>query len=878
MVGVRKFRRLVQLRHLGGSDRDLETEFRFHLDMRASELVRSGMSPEQARAEALRQFGDVGDAWEYCRNEDQQRMRDYRLTTWMGNFRRDLLIGLRMMRRQPAFAFTSIVVLAAAIAIATAAYGVVHAYVIRPLPYPQADRLVHVIAGPSRDQFRNPPSLANVDWTAVDSVFASTVAWDLDGFTLAGGERAEYVDGAWVSAGYFTALGMRPALGRLFTADEYVAGTPVAILSDALWSRRFNRDPAIIGRTIRAHSTDRPSENQLVTVVGVMPADAWHVSRFTDVLRPLTVPRIPSMARLPDGMSMLEAERRLNAVVLPQLGAADPAWRMTLVSVQDEYTYQVKPLLVALLGASLFLLLIGGASVAGAQVARMSARRGEIQLRLALGASRARVAMQLLTESLVLASAAAIIGVLFAQIGLGAAGAFVAEQLRADVPGGVEALAPDMGVLGLAAAIGTLVGVGFGMLPALTSTQVPLAAGLRSAAKGSARAGHSPRLRRALIVGQVAFTTMLLVGAGLMTRTILALGAELPGFEAAGVVKANLLLPLGRFPDEAARRSGVDRVLAGLAIAPGVHAAAVVSPHPYRGTMPAGVVVGEGAIAVGEDAPQAVTYVASREYFSVMRIPLLHGSVFQAGNGPGAPMAMISAALARRLWGDADPVGRRLRVGGDTTWRSVVGVVGETREVVSATQRPDLYLPYDQVPRAYVSVVARVNSDPSTMASALQRAVTQVDDVLALSEVEPLAEVVDRDARRHRALAGVLVVFAILALGLAVLGLYSSLAYVVAQRRQEIAVRVALGASARGVARLVLREGIPVVLMGLLAGGALSFGLTRLLATQLYGVTPTDPVTFGVITALLGLTALAAIAAPIRQAVSVQPAATLRIE
>ncbi|HSA57783.1 MAG TPA: ADOP family duplicated permease [Gemmatimonadaceae bacterium] len=877
MSADRKYRRLVRLRFLKASDRELSDEFRFHLDMRTAELVRSGLSPHHARAEALRQFGDVDDAWDYCRSEDRRRMREYRFTTWLGNLRRDLLLGLRAMRRHPAFAVTSVVVLAVAIAIATSVYGVVHAYVIRPLPYPDAGRLVHVIAGPSRELFRNAPSLASVNWTALDSVFAATVAWDLDGFTLAGDDRPEYVDGAWVSPGYFTALGMRPAVGRGFTGDEYTTGTPVAIISDALWARRFGRDPGVVGRSIRAHSTDRPAENQRMTIVGVMPADAWHVSRFTDVLRPLSTPRIPSLARLPDGITMAEAERRLNAIILPQLGAVDPAWHMTLVSLQDEYTYQVRPILHALLGASAFLLLIGGASVAGAQVARMSARRAEIQVRVALGASRHRVIMQLLTESVVLAVAAAISGVLLAHLVLGAAGPFVAEQLRADVPGGAQRLAPGGAVLGLAVLLGALIGVGFGMLPAFLSAHIPSAGALRSAAKGIVRGAGSPTLRRTLIAGQVALTMMLLVGAGLMTRSIIALGSAPLGFNAESVVKANLLLPLGRFSDAAARRAGVDRMLATLAATPGVHSAAVVSPHPYRGTIAPSVVTAEGR-GSATDGPQAVMYVVSPEYFGVLQIPGITGRTFRPGDADGTPVVIVSEALARRLWPDADPIGRRLRVGADTVWRSVIGTVRETREVVSATQQPDLYVPYAQLPRAFVSVVTRVRSDPASMGPVLQRAVAQVDDVLALADVEPLAAVVDRDGSRHRALAGVLVVFAAFALGLAVLGLYSSLAYVVAQRRQEIAIRVAIGASPRGIARIVLGEGIPVVAAGLLAGTILSFALTRLLATQLYGVTPTDPLTFVAIAAVLALTALVAIAVPIRQAVGVPPAIALRAD
>lgn len=873
-----RYRRLFRLPERPTNiERDLDEELRFHLDMRVEELRGRGMTPESARAEALRQFGDVDDAREFCREEDTRRLREDRRADWLEQLRQDAGLAVRQLRQSPAFAVAAALTLAVGIGVTTAIYSVVHAYLVRPLPYPEADRLVSVLPAPSRERFSNAPSLRDVDWRAADSIFERTVTWDLDGFTLAGGERPEYVDGAWASPGYFTAFGVRVSVGRGFRPDEYVNGTPVAIISDALWARRFGRDPSVVGRPVRMYSTDRPQESELVTIVGIMPPGLWHMSRFTNVLRPLSTPNMPYVALLRRGSTLAEAQARLNAAVIPQLGAVDPAWHMTLSSLQSEYTHGVRPILVALLGGSAFMLLIAVASVAGALVARAASRRAELAVRSALGASRGRLVRQLLTECGTLAAVGAIGGVALARGLLDAVGDGVADYLGTSVPGGASRLAPSAVTLLLAFGASIVVGVVFGLMPAVSSTRVDPGATLRAAGRGGAISGSTARIRRSLIAGQIALTMVLLVGAGLMARTVMALAISPLGFRAEGVIKGDLLLPRSVYTDAAARAAGIRRILAGVRAEPGVGAAAAVFPYPFRPGGPVPVVGERSVDAIG--APVARQYVVTPSYFEVMEIPIVAGRRFTDRDDAGAPrVVIVSEDLTRRLWGNESSLGRRLRLDDDSVWHTVVGVARETREALGQERSPDVYLAHAQHPGAYLSIVARTTADAQGMIPALQRAVARVDDVLALADVRPMSEIVDRNGVRHRVLATLLGVFALFALGLAVLGLYSTLSYVVAQRGRELAVRVAVGADARAIIRLVLREGVPMVAGGIAVGVVLSLALRRVLASQLYGVSATDPVTFGLIAVVVTLSALAAVMGPARRATRVDPVIVLRAE
>jgi putative ABC transport system permease protein len=539
--------------------------------------------------------------------------------------------------------------------------------------------------------------------------------------------------------------------------------------------------------------------------------------------------------------------------------------------------------LVALLGASGFMLLIALSSVAGALLAKTAGRRGELAVRAALGASRARLLRQLLTESTVLAAIAALAGAALAWLLLEAAADSIGGYLGAPVPGGAGRITPGAGLLAAAVAASVAVAFAFALLPAVSSTRLEDRTTLLRAAgreaSGSAGAGW---LRRTLIAAQIALTMVLLVGAGLMARTVIALAAEPLGFRAEGVVKGEMLLPLSVYRDSSARVVGVRRILTSVVATPGVRSAAVASPYPFRPAGPTEVTA-EGRPASDPTTPRAMSYTVSPGYFAVMEIPIVAGRGFvERDDARGLPVAIVSQELARRLWPGGSPIGKRLRIGDgepdESEWRTVVGVARETREPASGQQHPDVYVLYAQQPRPYLSVLARTAGDPRALGPELQRAVGRVDDVLALAEVEPLADIVGRTGTRPRVLAVLLTSFALFSLGLAALALYSSLSYLVAQRTRELAVRVAVGADARAIRRLVLGEGAPTIGAGVVAGLALSLALGRLLASQLYGVTATDLPTFAAITGLVALAALAAVAGPARRATRVDPAVVLRGE
>lgn len=877
-----RYHRLFRLRFTKADPADIDAEFQFHLTMRVRELEARGHAPARARELALAQFGDIDDARRFCHAEDEERMRSYRRNLRTDDLRQDLRLAIRTLRRQPAFTLSTVLTLGVAIALAASAYGIVHAYLLRPLPYPDAERLVRVWPAPTREQFANAPSLEPVDWSVADSVFAQTITWNPDAFTVTGIDRAQFVEGAWVSPEYFSALGFQPAIGRAFTQREHVENVPVVILSDALWSTLFARDSSVIGRSIRVQSLEEAEGAELLTVVGIMPPDAWHVDRFTGVLRPLSLePQYPMMARLQEGMSMTRAEERLNALVLPQLGDVDPAYRLSLIGVQQEHMHRVRPTLVALMGGALFLLLIAGASVSGVQTARAASRRPEMLLRRALGASRGRIMMQLLVESLVIALAASAIGALIAGLALSTLGAAVGLQLGLPVPGGSDRLALEPGMYALILAAAAAIGVTFGLLPAIVVTRAGAAEGSGSslgAQRGSGRSVAPPVLRRSLLVAQIAFTMMLLVGAGLMARTILAIAATPLGFDDDATVKADLFLSPARYPDEASQRVVLERLIAAVEAAPAVRKAAASFPDPVRSFILAPVtVVSDGDHGTGAPEPRAAAHIVTPGYFELLDIPVLGGRSFTPQDEVrGLPVAIVSEELAHRLWPGENGIGRRIRTSSDSVWRTVVGVVGETRQPAEAAAIAELYVPYAQRPTAMFSILARGSDVRATLGDAMQRAVSSVDDGLGLATVRPLSDLTAGATRRHHALATVLSIFALLALALAMLGLYASLAYVVAQRRREIAIRVAVGADAWAVRTLIAREAIVVVAAGLVVGIVLSLTLTRLLASQLYGVTPTDPGTYVAIATLLGGSALVAALVPLRKAVRVHPAEIMR--
>ena len=872
--------------------REVNEELQLHIQMRTEALVREGVSAADARARALSEFGDIDDASQYCEKVDTHTERRRRVKSWWSDIGQDGAHAVRLLRRAPGFAVATNLTLALALGASTAVYGVLHAYLFRPLPFPQSDRLMFV-AGPSGEAGRRGPSLNEVDWAPIDSIFDSTARWDIDGFTIEGEPFAENVTGAWVSAGYFEALSLRPAIGRTFRADEFRDQSAVAIISHDLWVRRFAADTGIVGTAVTMHSVDRANGAVSVTIIGVLARDFWPIQwSQSELLRPLPhdVAGMPMLVRLAPTMDQLQAEQRLNAGVRAQLtGEIDPAWRLGLEPALARHSNGARPILTAVFGAALFMLLAACGSVAGALVSRMSARRSELGIRLALGGSRARIVRQLVTESGVLATLAGVLGIVFAYGLVVGTAPLIERLLGTSVPGGVTTLRPSALVM-LSAFVASLVaGLGSGLVPVLTFLRLDrksVATALMGAGRSGSARGGVARVRRILITTQLTVATVLMFGAGLMFQTVARMASTELGFRPDGVMRASLILPDRSYGDSAAKQVVMQNVLANIEQTSGVSGAAAVFPSPFSGAWGMAVVA-DGSGLDQESSPRATVYTASERYFETMEIPLRSGRVFTAGDDQQSPyVVVVSENLARRIASDGDVIGRRLRFfvpytasfGGreDHPWRTVVGIVGDTKKEFSTNAMPELYVPYSQNPRSYLTVVARTERPVPEIVEPVRRAVTAIDPSLALFGIGSVEDDVAARGGQRRGLSVLLGSFAVFALALSALALYASLSYTVVQRQSELAVRMAVGANTRSILKLVMAEGLSTTVIGLAIGIMASLALGRVLKNQVYGVGTGDPGTLAAIAFVLGIAALVACLIPSFRALRVDPALVLR--
>lgn len=847
---------------------EMQSEMESHLRFAAREYERAGLPPAEAARRARADFGHLGVTQEVARDARGGRTGDDVVS--------DARYALRQLRRAPGHAIAAVGILATAIAGAGLALALLRAYILRPLPFPEPGRLMSVIAGPSRAQNPNPPDLSDVDWIPAATLFESTAAWDLDGFTLVqAGRPAEYVDGAWVTPGYFTLLGLAPALGRGFSAGEHAPGSNVALISDAFWRRRFGGDREVVGQSVRLHSTDRPQDDALVTIVGVLPPSDWHLNRFTGVLRPLGAPRIFSLARLPATMTRAEGERRLTEVVRSQVRIQDTAWHMTLAPTQEEYTVGIRPALRLLAVAALFLLLLAQASVGALLLARATARVHELALRQALGATRSRLARQLAVEALLVSTLAIALGLAGAAVLGGAAGRAIETFGGIAIPGGLDSVRLDPVVIGFVVLVTLLPYLLLALLPLLGLTRVdPGEAMSASRVFGGLRLA---RTRQVLMTVQVAVAVALLGQGALLLRSVRAMVNADLGFPADQVLKAHVLLPRTTYPDGPARIRVMDRMLERVGQVPGVETAAGIFPHPFRGVGFARVEC-DGCAGEVLAAPQTVT----PGYFRAMDVALLEGRLFDSrDDSTGVMAAVVSQVLARRFFGEGDPVGRRVRMAtadSSAPWLTIVGVVRDVRKTYSDSLFPDLYRPFAQQPRAYMALMVRSSTPPMLQERGVREALMAEDDALALSDVEPMSVVVA--ARRGQ--AGMLALFVggvgLLALAVTLAGLYAVIGYLVRLRRREFAVRMALGAQAHRIVTAVLGQARIMVLAGMLIGLGLALAAGRLSRAWLMDLSPNDPATFAAVVGAVLVVVVAALALPARRAAQVDPALVLREE
>jgi putative ABC transport system permease protein len=774
--------------------------------------------------------------------------------------------------------FTAIAVFSLGIgtALAVTILTVVNAYILRGLPYPAADRLFRIDYGPANQP--PPRGMERLDWTSLSDVVEFPIAWDLDVFYLLGREYPESTPGAWVTPGYMGGFGVRAALGRIFTAEDYHPGSPpVALISHRLWQTRFGGDTGIVGRTFQSYVSDRPDEPELFTIIGVLPSDQWHLNVYTEVLAPLKAPSYPYMARLRDGVLARVATDRVDALVRAGVPSLTPNFAVRLTSAHDSYIGPIRPMLWSVAAAAALVLLIAAANVAVLMLVRARRREKELAVRLALGASHARVGRLLVLEGLLLGVASTAIGTALSAAAVASLAPFVERFLERRIPGGLALLSMDVRVLAGACACGAVVTLVCTLIPFATMWRANLLPGLSSAARGSTEA-KSGRSRGVLIGIEVAASLALLAAAALMAETAVRMLRVDFGVQVDDVVTASLALRQRSFPDDASRVAFFDQLTTQLTDVAGGRAVALGDWWPLQGSRPRRVHTAGVDPVVGGANPFGVT----EDYFETLGMTVRDGRGFTAQDSLGSePVAIVSESLARRLWPRGHAVGEQLTIDleppAPPRTMVVVGVVNDVRQSHNDNDLFDMYLPLMQRPGRFAFLYIRAPRSTS-WESEIRAAVARIDPEVAVGAPQRLGLGLEQERARPRFLAYLLTTFAVIACVLALVGVHGVIAYAVRQRQREIAVRIAVGASARVVTRLFLRQGLTVLAAGLFGGVVAALALGRVLQSQLFGVRSTEPRVLAVAVLAFGACALAAIAWPAWRAASIDPVVVLKEE
>jgi putative ABC transport system permease protein len=851
----------------------LDEEIESHLRMAAQDRVERGETPEQAEAAARREFGNVGLVKEVTREMWGRVL--------LRQFAQDLRYGLRTMRRGPGFAAVAVLTLALGIGANTAIFSVVNAVLLRPLPYRDPARLVTVL----HDGWK-PVAPANfLDWREQSRSFESIAAAQLWSLTMTGRERPEQLEVLQTSAEMFHVLGVEAALGRTYAAGEDQPGRErVLVLSHGFWRRSFGGAPDVVGRQVTL-------DGEPYTVVGVMPPDfqfAPFWATHAEAWAPLNLGRrvndrrgqsLRVFARLKPGVTAGQAQAEMEAInrrLAEQHPRENEGLTVSVDPLHEKVVGKSRPALLIILGAVGFVLLIACANVANLMLAKSALRQREIAVRIALGAGRWRVVRQMLTESLALSLAGGAAGLLLAFWSNAAL-----ASLGPDTLPRVRTASLDAGVLLFTLGLSVLVGLLFGLAPALRSTKTDLTESLKSRAQGAARGRRHERVRQLLVVGEVAVSLVLLVGGGLMMRSFLRLTSVNPGFDPRGVTTAVVRLAGPRYATDEQRAAFFRRLTTQLGSLPGVKSASAINHIPLGGDVWTLGFTVEGRPAPPDaERPSAVYRVARPDYFRTMGAALLKGRDFTEGDDDAAPaVVIVNEALARRQWPGEEPLGKRITVSGEGARpREVVGVVGDVKqgEWASAPQ-PEMYLPHLQAasPRTMTLVIRAAPGAPE-IGPEVRREVWAIDSDLPVSQVAGMEEVVSQAVGQQRFNTLLIGLFAATALLLAAVGVYGVMSHAVAQRTHEIGVRVALGARGRDVLGMIIRQGLGLTLAGLAVGLAGALALTRVMNSLLYEVSATDPLVFGGVAGALTLSALLACYVPARRATKVDPMVALR--
>jgi putative ABC transport system permease protein len=798
-----------------------------------------------------------------------------------------------MLATQPGFTAVAALSLALGIGANTAIFSVVEAVLLRPLPYRHAERTVLLWESqPLRDVQRNVVNPANfLDWRDQAKSFDEMAAFADFRYNLTGGGEPEEVPSQIVTPNLFALLGASAELGRTFTPeDARPQHDDVAILSHGLWQRRFGGAPDIIGRTLSLNGHG-------VTVIGVMPHDfQWFIQEKSLTGKPaqLWVPMgfseeqrvrrgryLQAVARLAPGVSLARAQAEMSAIagrLESQYPKFNHGWGVNVVPLRDQLAGEIKPALLVLLAAVGFVLLIACVNVANLLLARAAGRHKEIAIRSSIGAGRRRIIRQLLTESLLLALLGGALGLLLSRACLAALVALSPPSLA-----GVGRAGLDLPVLAFTLGVIALTGIVFGLAPALEASRVNLSGSLNESGRGNAGSARGRRLRDALVVAEVGLALVLLVGAGLMIRSFLRLQAVNPGFDAKGLLTMRVLLSSAKYPDDARRIAFFREAAARLRTLPGVIDASTVSALPFADLGAATSFNIEGtSFRTEADKPTTDVRVVDEEYFRTLRIPLVAGRTFTAQEAAeDRKVVVINETLARKHFAGVNPVGKRILVNMTTepSYTEIIGVVGDARYgKLDDELRPMVYWTPPHLTYSTMTFVLRTAGDPADLAPAARREIQAIDKNQPVADVRTMESWLAESMARMRFGTLLLGAFAGLALTLAAAGLYGVMSYAVAQRQNEIGVRMALGARPGDVLRLVIRQGLARVLVGVGLGLLGALALTRVLSSLLYGVSATDPVTFAILALLITAVSTVACYIPARRAARVDPLTAMRSE
>ena len=875
---------------------EVEDEIAFHLEERTRALSARGMDPAAARAEALREFGDVSEARAELEEIGRRRVRREHRSDWWSDLRQDLRYGVRALLHSPGFSLIAVLTLALGIGATTAIFTVVDGVLLRPLGVAEPERLVTIREW--RPESGEPPtgrqgtvSPANFfDWESQARSFSSMSYFTQWPLNLTGGGEPQEAQTHLVSANFFSTLGVQPILGRGFRPEEDDPQGPglsvgkVAVLGHGLWQTRYGGDPGIIGQTIRV-------DGEPVQVVGVMGPDFRVLNQKPELLIPMAIQPgnrttmgrfMTAIGRLKPGVTFEQARSEMDQIAR-RLDEAYPAFntdfRTWLMPLREEVLGEVRPALLVLLGAVAMLLLIACTNVANLLLGRASARRQEIAVRLSLGATRGRLVRQLLTESLVLSLVGGTIGLVAAAVGTRALIRSLPETVQ--LPR-LDAVSVDARVLVFALVVTLLTGLVFGLAPALAASRGDLQTTLRDASRGNTGGAPAMRLRNGLVVAEVGLALMLLVGAGLLLRSFQKLQDVDSGMRPEGVLTMRMSLSSEAYQSEEAVHGFMARLLPALEGLPDVQAVGTIQFLPLTGakSRTSAWRADRPKPSPGEEPGADIRAVAG-DYFPAQGVQLVRGRLFDERDHAESPTVMIiNEELAREQFPGEDPVGKRLTYNwGDDFEGEIIGVVRNVHET-SLTDKPAtaFYRPFSQFPDGNLNVVIRTTRDPLALAGAVRAQVKALDPNLPVASVRTMESVVADATARSRMSSYLVAGFAALALLLAAIGLYGVIAYGVAQRRGEIGVRVALGAARGDILRLIVSQGMALTAVGLAVGLVGAFVLSRLLRSLLFGVTTTDVVTFAVVPLLLAAVALFASYLPASRAAQVDPAIALRSE